>query len=291
MSMNYILEVQPKEMEQLRKFYEDRIVNNNNQYVLFHAKDKAISVTAYTSGKVMFQGVTAKSEYEAWLAQFQTKTVIATIGSDEVGTGDFFGPIIVVAAYLPEQHIDAVKKLGVGDSKKISDDTIISIAKELKHFIVHKSVILNNHYYNKMYAQYKNLNKIKAVLHNRALVELTNIRKADQIIVDQFCDPKHYFNYLTDQKDVFEDIHFETKAESKYLAVAAASILARFYFLEEWIKLENQVGELLPKGASSLVDETAARLIQKHGIDYLNQCAKMNFKNLNKAINLIDHTV
>lgn len=282
--MNYILNLNQKQLLELQKHYIDRVVENKNQYVLFFAKDNAITVTAYKSGKVMFQGLTAKSEYEAWQDHFSMKH--ATIGSDEVGTGDYFGPMIVVSAYLPVHHIKACQDLGVGDSKTFTDEKIMRIANELRQFIIHKPVILNNHYYNKMYEHYGNMNKLKAILHNRALVEMDKMKKADQVIVDQFCPPNKYFEHINDQIDVFEDIHFETKAESKYMAVAVASILARYYFLQEWEKLEREHDLKLPKGASNEVDKVAKKIIDEKGLDFMRNIAKINFKNTTKAINL-----
>lgn len=49
-------------------------------------------------------------------------------------------------------------------------------------------------------------------------------------VVDQFVQEKSYYHYLEGQDNVVKDLHFETKAESKYLAVAAASVLARATF-------------------------------------------------------------
>ena len=52
---------------------------------------------------------------------------IDSIGSDEVGTGDYFGPIVVTASYVNKSDITFLEELGVKDSKKLTDKKIIKI--------------------------------------------------------------------------------------------------------------------------------------------------------------------
>ena len=49
---------------------------------------------------------------------------LSMIGSDEVGTGDYFGPITVCAAYVRQDQIHLLKELGVQDSKNLNDEKI-----------------------------------------------------------------------------------------------------------------------------------------------------------------------
>ena len=44
---------------------------------------------------------------------------------------------------------------------------------------------------------------------------------------------------------------------------------------------------LLPKGASTIVDEKAAKIVKKFGFDKLNDIAKINFKNTEKVKSLL----
>lgn len=282
--MNYILSVTKENYEEIKDYYKSTHTNPPAEHIGFYSKTTAVTVTGFLTGKIMFQGPIAESEYMMWRNHFKKSE--ESIGSDEVGTGDFFGPVVVVAAYVNESQVDMLRDLGVGDSKGLTDEKIYKIGKEIKDIITHKEVFLENSYYNKLYYKTKNLNKIKALMHNRALNELTKFTKCDNVIVDQFAPEDKYYSYLADQKDIFNNIHFETKAESKYISVATASVLARYYFLVLWTQMENRVGLKLPKGAGKEVDKTARMIIDQHGEGFLDSIAKTHFKNVQKAKNL-----
>ncbi len=282
--MNYILSVTPEALQTIKKHYQDTLSKPSTDHMEFLSKTTAVTVTGFKSGKVMFQGPIAESEYKLWREHFKKDG--ESIGSDEVGTGDFFGPIVVVAAYVNESQIDYLKDLGVGDSKTLTDEKIFKIGTQIKDVITHKEVFLENSYYNKLYNKTSNLNKIKALMHNRALNELTKFTKCEEVIVDEFTPEAKYFKYLEDERDVFSNIKFEQKAESKYISVATASVLARYYFLVLWTRMENEIGMKLPKGAGAKVDQAAREVLDLYGETRLAKYAKMHFKNLQKAKNL-----
>ena len=129
------------------------------------------------------------------------------------------------------------------------------------------------------------MNKIKAVLHNKVLYELSNKGiPYHKIIVDQFTTPKSYFTYLKQEKieEKVTKITFMTKGESAHLSVAAASVISRFLFLEEIDKLSEKYKITIPKGASDKVDEVAKQIVNRYGKDELLKIAKLNFKNTEK---------
>ena len=127
------------------------------------------------------------------------------------------------------------------------------------------------------------MNKIKAILHNKVLLNL--IKKEypyEQIIIDQFAPPAKYYEYIKDAKEIVKNITFFTKAEDKFLCVAASSIISRYVFLKKMDELSKELNIELPKGAGSQVDETAQKIIDKYGFDKLTSIAKLNFKNTEK---------
>ena len=163
-----------------------------------------------------------------------------SIGSDEVGTGDVFGPVAVCCVYLAAKNIDFLQKLGtINESKKISDEKIMKIAPLIMKEVIYSAKIMMPSEYNQTIKQY-NLNKIKALIHNEAIKQ--TVLKAPPnipVILDQFCFPKNYFNYFQDQKDqneVYTNIIFETKADSSYFSVVLASVIARYLFLTQIAK-------------------------------------------------------
>jgi ribonuclease HIII len=100
--------------------------------------------------------------------------------------------------------------------------------------------------------------------------------------MDQFVNEKKYYEYLNDKNEVVKNITFLTKAEDKCLSVAVASIISRFIFLKEFKDLEKELGLEIPKGAGTLVDEAAIKIVKLKGLKNLDNIAKLNFKNLDK---------
>lgn len=296
--MNFVMIVNNIELKRIMTFYKDYITESKNPSVIFSAKTNYISVTVYKSLKVMFQGKDAKEEYDMWAIMLGKDVVIddielpvinddyylSSIGSDEVGTGDFFGPITVCAVYLSEGMVDFTKKLKIDDSKKIKDDTILELGKIITENYPYSLLTLHNELYNDLTDKGYNMNKIKAYMHNKAIINLTNkINLKPKVIVDEFANQKLYFGYLVDEDNVYKDITLKQKAESKFASVAMGSIVARYAFLKHMDKLSDEIDLELLKGASSSVDLLAAKIIKSKGEPFLRKIAKLNFKTLEKA--------
>ena len=287
-------------------YFEFKKRDKTPPYAVFQADEEDTVVTLYESNKVVFQGVSADIDANIWREREKILTgkdveekkkedkkekidntdyyFISSIGSDEVGTGDYFGPIIVTASYVNKKDISFLENLGVRDSKKLNDEKIRNIAPEIIKRIPHITINLNNKDYNKIYSNDINMNRIKAILHNKALTSLLNKDTYDyeMIVVDQFENPKSYYNHLKDSKYIVRNINFTTKAEDKCLSVACSSIISRYVFLNEIAKLSNELGIMLPLGAGPIVDETAKKIKDKYGIDKLSEISKLNFKNTEK---------
>lgn len=284
-------------------------------YAVFQAQEADTVVTLYESGKVVFQGISADIDAAMWkqrerhlnpgvqieeknsekkkekkVEPFDPNLYYANaIGSDEVGTGDYFGPIVVSAAYVSKENIPFLEELGVKDSKKLTDNKILEIVPQIIKKIPYESIILSNQEYNQKYSSDINMNKIKAILHNRVLSKMKERNfPYHYIIVDQFAKPYVYYNYLKNANCI-KGITFVTKGEDKSLAVACASLISRFIFIHEFDKLGESVGMFLPKGASNKVDETGYKIAVKYGISKLEKIAKLNFKNTEKIKELVEN--
>ena len=168
----------------------------------------------------------------------------------------------------------------------MSDEQILSIVpKILKHF-TYSLLTLDNVLYNKLIKRGFNMNKIKAYLHNKALLNLE--AKCNKYIplfvIDQFTPEKNYYDYLKDEAKVVKRIEFVTKGESASPAVALSSILARYAFLRKMDQLREAVGYNLPLGAGSKVDEMAKKILEEKGLEFLQNITKSNFKNYDKIL-------
>ena len=313
--MTITLKVCEKTKNMMLKFYDDLKREKTPQYALFQADDGDTVVTLYTSLKAVFQGVDADIASEYWIetekinsgkaivtnSEKKTKETkklevskndndyihCNSVGSDEVGTGDYFGPIVVTASYVKKEDVPYLQELGVCDSKKLNDEKIKEIAPLIAKKIKYKSLILNNKDYNTFHKEY-NMNKVKAIMHNKVLYDLMQEKPTvDYIIVDEFAREQRYYEYLKGAKFIQKGITFITKAEDKNLAVAASSIISRFLFLKEFDKLSDSINMNLPKGAGPEVDKIGREIIEKYGNQKLEEIAKLNFKNTERIINYI----
>ena len=307
--MTISFKVSDKLKEEMIKHFEDKKRDKTPMYAIFQADEEDTVVTLYESGKVVFQGVSADVDANYWKETEKILTgsypeekekkekkeeidntdyyFISSIGSDEVGTGDFFGPIIVTASYVDRSNISFLEELGVRDSKKVTDDKIVKIAPTLIEKIPHYTYILTNEEYNKMQDSGNNMNKIKSILHNKCILGLMKEGNYsyDMVVIDQFTPKRNYYGYLKDEPNVFRKITFTTKAEDKCLSVGVSSIISRYLFLQEMEKLSKKVDMSLPLGASTVVDETGKKIVEKYGKEKLSEIAKLNFKNTEKILN------
>lgn len=323
--MTITLKLSENTKKKMEEYFQDKKREKTPPYAVFQADEADTVVTLYESGKVVFQGISADIDASLWKQMeqnlnpgkiveetnsenkkdkdkkddFEERKLIdklyrsRTIGSDEVGTGDYFGPIVVTASYVTKEDIPFLESLGVRDSKKLSDEKILEIVPKLIKRISYTSIVLTNQEYNEKYGVDTNMNKMKAIMHNRVLyLQLAKMKKeekgVDAVIVDQFAKPYVYYNYLKELEHVVRKITFFTKAEDKILSVACGSLISRYIFLKEFEKLEKQLGMKLPKGASNVVDETAMKIVKKYGFEKLSTVAKMNFKNTDKIKTLME---
>ena len=291
--------------EQMIDYYKD-MVTGKPPYSIFQVKDYDCVTTLYESGKVMFQGIGADIEASYWteqeriinkrnineeLKQKEEKTnnkeyyYYDAIGSDEVGTGDYFGPIIVTATLVNKTTRKLLEDLKIMDSKKMTDDKIRRCAPIIMKKLPYVTFTLSDQKYNELSSKGFNMNKIKAILHNKVLYELSNKDiPYHKIIVDQFTTPKSYFTYLKQEhiEEKVTKITFITKGESAHLSVAAASVISRYLFLQEMDKLSEKYKMDIPKGANDKVDAVAKQIVNKYGKQELFKIAKLNFKNTEK---------
>lgn len=306
--MTIVFKVSDNIKAKMIEYYKDVRREKTPPYAVFQAMEADTIITLYESGKVMFQGISADIDANIWVdleKKINNRVIdisegnkkkeqykeelnyyysMSTIGSDEVGTGDYFGPIIVTATFVDKSKIDFINDLGVKDSKKLTDEKILKIAPLLIKEIPYVTFTLNNKDYNQYQKMGYNMNKIKAILHNKVLYSITHKEEYPyaKIVVDQFVYPRKYFEHIMEATEKVTNITFTTKAESKCASVAAASIISRYIFLMKMEELSKELGITIPKGANDIVDKVGVEIVNKYGLEKLNEVAKLNFKNTDK---------
>ncbi|MEE0699740.1 MAG: ribonuclease HIII [Bacilli bacterium] len=311
--MVVVFKISDNTREKMNEYYQDKKRDKVPPYAVFQAEEGGTIITLYESGKVMFQGISADVDANMWrdmeahlnngkppeeskkkekdkksdeeLYEERKKYYyINSVGSDEVGTGDYFGPIVVTSSFVAKEDIPFLEELGVRDSKKLTDAKILEVVPRIIKRIPYETVIYTNEEYNK-HPEY-NMNKVKAILHNKVLLGLMkkNNFNYDKVVIDQFCYPRNYFAYLKEANNVFRNVTFTTKAEDKCLSVACGSLISRYIFIKEMDKISKKLGKQIPKGAGVQVDVFGKWVVSKYGTDYLKSIAKLNFKNTDKIL-------
>lgn len=198
------------------------------------------------------------------------------IGTDESGKGDYFGPLVVAGVFILDEQQKVLAELGVKDSKRLSDNRVREFADLIKRGYKHSLVVIGPEKYNELYSKLRNLNRILAWAHSRAIENLLEEVHCTLAVTDQFGDKVYVLNALMKRGRNIELIQ-RPKAEED-LAVAAASILARAEFLKRLYFLSQDIGIDLPKGSPPVVVETGIELVKAHGVQVLDKVAKKHFK-------------
>ncbi|WP_050365181.1 ribonuclease HIII, partial [Streptococcus pneumoniae] len=259
-----------KDIQAFLEHYQTSLAPSKNPYIRYFLKLPQATVSIYTSGKILLQGEGAEkyASFFGYQAVEQTSGQnLPLIGTDEVGNGSYFGGLAVVAAFVtPDQH-DFLRKLGVGDSKTLTDQKIRQIAPILKEKIQHQALLLSPSKYNEVIGNRYNAVSVKVALHNQAIYLLLQKGvQPEKIVIDAFTSAKNYDKYLAQETNRFSNpISLEEKAEGKYLAVAVSSVIARDLFLENLENLGRELGYQLPSGAGTASDKVASQILQAYG--------------------------
>ena len=152
--MNIVIKVNEDEKNKIIDYYKDKLRDKTPPYAIFQAQEEDTIITLYNSGKCMFQGPSAFVDANMWKAQIDNDKKdpvdyskyynATTVGSDEVGTGDFFGPIVVTASLVKKEDVKFLEDLGIRDSKKLTDEFILNVVPKFINKIKYKSIILSN---------------------------------------------------------------------------------------------------------------------------------------------------
>jgi ribonuclease HIII len=293
----------------------------------FEDGEERIAIKQYTNGKLQFQGVggdlyknildvvitlynlkypNAKLSVDDYIkyepaeteaskkgssGKTEREVPLPHIGTDESGKGDYFGPMVIAGVFVNESIKAKLEASGIKDSKLLSDKRCRELAAEIRIACNGKfiEVEIPPERYNELYDQFKkegkNLNHLLAWGHARAMESLLEKLPCSHAVADQFGNERFILSKLMEKGKKLQLI--QTPKAERYIAVAAASILARDRFLSRMEKLCQQYGILLPKGASDMVIQPALDIVKKRGIDELKRIAKLHHKTTQKILERI----
>ncbi len=268
-------------------------------YTIFSARKKGVSCTLYESGKLTVQGKDSPAFIEFYLepevlgtftygtAANETLDLTPRIGIDESGKGDFFGPLCIAGVFADGEMITVLKKIGVKDSKTMTDAMILKLGKEIRKICPFHVIKINPLKYNELYLKFKNLNRLLAWGHSAAIEQLVMRTGCKKIIIDQFAAESVVESAL-EKKQLEVDLTQRHRGEED-VVVAAASILARQEFVNGLMTLGENFEMKLPKGASAAVKESGCKFLRRFGPQALGEVSKIHFKTYQEILHEVGH--
>ncbi len=262
----------------------------NNPYMVFKVKSIVGSTAIlYTSGKLVFQG---REDFTKVIGAIKNNSglednFVPHLGVDEVGKGDYFGPLVVVSCFVNDEFLEKVTRLGVGDSKKFADKKIIDLYSHIKSYPYYYVSIVQPYEYNMLINECKNVSILLARQHSKVIeMGLNDLKKKNiecqKVVIDQFSNKKERILDELGELGRITEIEQFHKGESD-IAVATASVLARGVFLEEWSKMSDKYSFKFPKGASEVIED-GKYFVKKFGVKELENVAKIGFKTTGKIL-------
>ncbi len=261
---------------------------NSNEHVILRMQSFAGSIcTLYSSRKIVFQGHEDFSGIASLVQKSKPVSFKPHLGVDEVGKGDYFGPLVVASCFVTDDFFQTVSSLGVVDSKKLSDSRIRNIYKSIKDYPYYYVSIVKPAEYNELIKEYENVAILLAKQHSKVIeMALEDLQskgvKCNDVVIDQFSSKES--RVVDELGELGRSVNFKQfhKGESD-IAVACASVYARAVFLEEMDRMNDEYYFLFPKGAFEVVD-SAKRFVKLHGRGELEKVAKISFKTTSKVL-------
>jgi ribonuclease HIII len=232
-----------------------------------------VTLILYKSGKLLLQGKNVETVADIIrkfkignenIPQHFRKESGVIIGSDESLKGDTFGGIVVAAVKADDIIRDKLQQLGVADSKTLSDNEVIAMAEKIKLLVSCEVKSLLPKEYNDHIRREGNVTDLLNKLHQRSAQDL----HPGKHIVDKYpgC--------------IVGEIAVE-KADSKYLEVAAASVLARSAALMQLKYLSVEAGFSIPKGSTHV--KLALHELHARNLPF-RKFVKVDFRNVKEFL-------
>lgn len=292
----YVCTLADTESKKLRKALVEKSFDFRDvPYAQWGAYSKDVNVVLYSKGKTVIQGKGTADFVQYFLepeilkrvqfgyeALFAVESGFSHIGVDESGKGDYFGPLVIGAVFVEKEKLGKLCELGVKDSKTLSEKTIEKLNKIIRGICPYSVVVIGPEKYNELYGKIKNLNRLLAWGHARAIENLLLKVDCQSVVIDQF-GKKELIHQALLEKGKKVEVQQMHRGE-RDLAVAAASIVARQEFVNRLTELGRETGTDLPRGAGNAVKETAVKIYHRDGLESLSKVAKIHFKTTNDVV-------
>ena len=188
------------------------------------------------------------------------------LGIDDAGRGPVIGPMILAGCLVEKEMGEEFRKLGVKDSKQLTDKRREFLAEIIrKKALAFEVVIVSPDEIDGENSHGTNLNDVEAIACAEIINKINKGLKEIKVIIDcPSVSIEKWKNLLkTKIKNLSNlEIVCEHKADKNYAEVSAASILAKSAREKEMSILKEKYGEEIGSGYTS--DLTTCRFLEKY---------------------------
>ena len=161
------------------------------------------------------------------------------LGIDEAGRGPCIGPLVMCGYLVDEKKIPQLKKIGVKDSKMLTEKKRIHLEKQLKK-IADDFILFN--------IPAKKIDKMRSVtnlnkMEIERMQEMINLLSPDKAVIDALeANTKRFHEKVSQNLNNGTKLITENFADQRYVEVGAASIMAKVCRDNEIKKLHKKHG-------------------------------------------------
>lgn len=188
------------------------------------------------------------------------------LGIDDAGRGPVIGPMILAGCLVEEEAAKEFKKMGVKDSKQLTDKRREFLAEIIrKKAISFETVIIHPNEIDGKNSHGTNLNDVEAIACAEIINKINKGFKGIKVIIDcPSVSIEKWKNFLKTKIDDLSNLEIvcEHKADKNYVEVSAASILAKSAREKEMDILKEKYGEEMGSGYAS--DPNTCRFLEKY---------------------------
>lgn len=276
-----------EKLNALKLIYEKFLVETNevSELVFFRAIHNETHITAYTSGKVLFEGNNITDEVKQITEGFNID-IQEAIFTSSYGSNDIFGPICVCSVAITKDKIDFIEKLNVLGKHSLS--TIIKLGPILAKNLTYSLDVIAPLRYNHLIKNGYSMNKILSFMYNSTIINTSGkINYKLPVVCDKFTEKINYFNYLKSEKFVYQDLIFEEDTYLKYLGAACSKIICQYEFLVNLEKYSKEHNIQLRFGRSNNVLDLFKEIYNEDNSNINLRLSKISKLNNKKVLNLI----
>lgn len=203
----------------------------------------------------------------------------------DTGSGDFFGPICVVACYIDNTDWPWLNELDIMNLDINDQQQIIAAGSILKDRLTYSLLLLDNSHYNKMTATGQKMTKIKTRLYNQAMINVMHKTQqpVDKKMIHGFLSPKKYYKNLKHQLLVVSHLTFMADEQGS-IGMKCAKILSMYAHYQYFNNMNKALKITLPHGCNIKAIETGITLVNNYGVDILQRVCKKNWPNYQQIL-------